>query len=74
MKRRFPKNSWYGILETYGNRCAYCKRRDVPMTKDHVIPTSLGGTDTPDNWVPACSVCNGRKRDMSPTEFARMAP
>ena len=46
--------------------CSYCGSpidgidgRDYH--EDHVVATSLGGPDTPDNKVPSCAICNGRK-------------
>lgn len=46
--------------------CSYCGTlidgidgRDYQ--EDHVVATSLGGSDTPDNKVPSCGICNGRK-------------
>jgi len=39
-----------------GHRCIYCHGpfEDV----DHVVPRSAGGTDDPENLVPACADCN----------------
>ena len=34
---------------------------NVLMTKDHIIPASLGGSDGVDNMQIMCSVCNGKK-------------
>jgi hypothetical protein len=38
----------------------------VKLTIDHVIPTALGGTDTPDNLVTACEDCNQGKTSTAP--------
>lgn len=35
--------------------------KEILMTKDHVIPKSKGGTDSLDNYVTACVVCNNIK-------------
>jgi 5-methylcytosine-specific restriction endonuclease McrA len=50
-------------FEYFGRRCAYCLRADVKLTMDHVTALNSGGHDTPDNIVPACAACNGRKAD-----------
>lgn len=40
------------------------------MTRDHIIPKSLGGCDANENLRPACEVCNGeRGNDLSPEEL-----
>lgn len=36
-------------------------REKVLMTKDHIIPRSVGGADHPDNYQTMCSVCNQDK-------------
>lgn len=49
----------------------------VMMTRDHIIPKSLGGTDAVANLRPACGPCNeGRSNDVTPEviEFARCHP
>ncbi|WP_369406295.1 HNH endonuclease [Nocardiopsis trehalosi] len=30
-------------------------------TADHLVPRSLGGTNTLDNYVPSCSPCNSAR-------------
>lgn len=34
---------------------------EVLMTKDHIIPRSLGGKDILDNLQPMCKYCNSKK-------------
>ncbi len=48
--------------------CHYCGRKppQVEMTLDHVNPRSLGGQDTPENLVVACTECNGGKTSVPP--------
>jgi hypothetical protein len=45
------------------------------VSKDHVVPKSKGGTDSSDNLVPCCMVCNiskgaGSRPSVSPDPFA----
>lgn len=60
---------WLPILEAFGHRCAYCGRGDVPLEKDHRIAVTRGGTDDPDNLVPACKPCNVRKYNHPPEDW-----
>ena len=45
--------------------CLYCGDYlyDCELTRDHVVPVSRGGTDTWENVVTACRICNHRKAD-----------
>ena len=54
-------------------RCAYCGRRlkKKEATKDHVIPSSRGGTGCESNIVTACRPCNNFKANRTPEEWAR---
>ncbi len=49
--------------EEHGNRCWYCFSVQDSLTRDHVMPISLGGLDNPDNVVPACKRCNASKKN-----------
>lgn len=40
--------------------------REVLMTKDHIIPKSLGGLDIMENMQPYCAKCNGKKGNTMP--------
>jgi len=44
-----------------GNQCLRCHLDDVPMTADHVIPVSKGGTSYISNIQPLCQSCNSSK-------------
>ena len=51
---------WNALKEKHHGRCAICGEKR-PLTKDHKIPLSLGGTDYIDNIQPLCRNCNSRK-------------
>ena len=53
--------------------CLYCgsKFTRADLTRDHVLPTSRGGTDRWENVVAACRRCNWQKDNRTPEE-ARM--
>lgn len=62
---------WREILDAYGNKCAYCKRRDK-ITKDHKVPLARGGSNYALNLQPLCHSCNMHKQAKSihsPTIF-----
>jgi hypothetical protein len=58
----------YEILRRDDHACRYCgaKAPDVKLTVDHVIPTTLGGTDDATNLVTACAPCNAGKSSSAP--------
>ena len=53
------------------DKCYYCGKKltKKDMTLDHIYPRSLGGPTIPQNLVPACKTCNGRKENMTPQQF-----
>ncbi|MEE4144137.1 MAG: HNH endonuclease [Halieaceae bacterium] len=52
------------------HRCLYCGQQyaRADLTRDHVLPTSRGGTDRWENVVAACKRCNWQKDDRTPEE------
>lgn len=54
-------------------RCQYCgeKKAASKLTLDHILPRSRGGDNSPFNVVTACTSCNQRKGNRTPSE-ARM--
>lgn len=58
----------YEILRRDNHACRYCGQvaPDVALTVDHVIPTTLGGSDDPTNLVAACVDCNSGKSATPP--------
>ncbi len=51
---------WEEVKETYLNRCASCKK-EKPLTEDHIVPLSKGGSNLIENIQPLCLNCNSRK-------------
>lgn len=56
------------ILKRDGHRCQYCGTTEGPMTVDHVIPRTMGGRDTWENLVCACTRCNNVKGQHAPEQ------
>jgi 5-methylcytosine-specific restriction endonuclease McrA len=59
--REFTAQDWAELLLDYDHRCAYCHKKDLCLTRDHIVPLSKGGHHTKSNIVPACQSCNSRK-------------
>lgn len=65
---------WRECLEHFDHRCAYCLRHESEVGKlarDHMRPLTRGGSNWPENLVPACKSCNSSKNAKTPLEFAR---
>lgn len=76
-KRGHSQRQWMAKFFKCGMRCHYCFKplsllegEGVELaTKDHLTPTSRGGSDEIKNIVPACTTCNTRKGTMTEEEF-----
>ena len=53
---------WLELCERHGRRCLRCGL-DAPLTRDHVVPVSLGGSNAIENIQPLCRPCNAAKKD-----------
>lgn len=51
---------WQALKKKFNYRCATCKKKRL-LTKDHIKPLSLNGTDYIENIQPLCRSCNSRK-------------
>lgn len=59
---------WIEKCALLGNVCIYCGEAR-PLTRDHKVPLSRGGTDDIGNITPACRSCNTRKGTLTAPEF-----
>lgn len=65
---------WEKVLQTHGACCAYCGKKGTkrnPLTRDHYIALTKGGSNAARNLVPSCKSCNSKKNNRDPIEFAR---
>jgi hypothetical protein len=63
------KRTRYEVLRRDNYTCRYCGTSvadGAVLTVDHVVPTTLGGSDDPTNLVAACRDCNAGKASTSP--------
>lgn len=57
----FTAQEWNDLKEQYG-RCLCCGATDVPLSPDHIVPLSRGGSNGIENIQPLCLPCNLRKQ------------
>jgi 5-methylcytosine-specific restriction endonuclease McrA len=57
------------LLEKYQRKCVYCRKKDIPLEVEHIIPKSRGGTNRVDNLTIACHGCNQAKGNKTAAEF-----
>ena len=57
------------LLEKYKRKCAYCKKENIPMQIEHIIPKSRGGSNRVTNLTLACEKCNLKKDNKTAQEF-----
>lgn len=61
-------DDWLNVLSVFNNSCAYCGAT-INLTRDHVVPVSMGGLNTKHNIVPACKSCNSSKHNNEIVEW-----
>lgn len=64
LKKKLPStltlSQWEFIKLQFNNKCAYCGE-EKPLTQEHFIPLSNGGSHTKENIIPVCLSCNCSK-------------
>lgn len=64
---------WQKCLEYFSHTCAYCGSTEN-LTRDHVVPVVIGGSNNPNNVIVACRSCNSSKHDKSMHSWYRGTP
>jgi hypothetical protein len=52
---------WAAVLAEVQGECVRCGDNSSPLTKDHIVPVSDGGSDGIQNLQPLCQSCNSCK-------------
>jgi len=60
------KRTRFEVLKRDNYTCRYCRSAEESLTIDHVTPVALGGSDSAENLVAACSDCNSGKSSTAP--------
>lgn len=58
----YSVEEWLELCERFNNKCVSCNK-EKPLTVDHVIPLSRGGSNFIYNIQPLCGSCNSKKHD-----------
>lgn len=62
------KEEWSVLCQKYDFKCLRCGTKEK-LTRDHIIPLVLGGTDYIDNIQPLCHSCNASKGARHCTDY-----
>jgi hypothetical protein len=64
-----PKSLYNQVRQRAKSRCEYCHYPELlssaPLSIDHLLPQSLGGSDEIDNLALACRRCNERRYNFT---------
>lgn len=54
---------WVELKKEYNYTCPCCGRQEpeILLTRDHIVPLSIGGSDKIENIQPLCQSCNSKK-------------
>ncbi len=62
------------LLEKFQRQCCYCKKKDIPLQIEHMVPRSRGGSNRASNLCLACQACNSAKGNQDVREFLQTHP
>ncbi len=63
------EGEWETLKAQYNWTCPSCKKSEVKLTRDHIIPLTKGGSDNIENIQPLCQSCNSRKNNKHTTKY-----
>ena len=55
------QEEWEALCAAHGGACAWCGCTYKPLTRDHIVPLSRGGSHDITNIQPLCRNCNCKK-------------
>lgn len=62
---------WRSLVSEFEERCVCCGEHFglERLTKDHIVPLALGGSDFIENIQPLCARCNSKKGKRHSTDY-----
>jgi len=57
------------LLDKWERQCVYCKKKNLPLEIEHIIPKSRGGSSRVSNLTISCRKCNLKKGSQTAEEF-----
>lgn len=60
----YTSQEWDALCAKYHYLCLCCGKAK-PLTPDHIVPVTRGGSSYIDNIQPLCMLCNQRKKDKT---------
>jgi 5-methylcytosine-specific restriction endonuclease McrA len=67
---RHSKSDWDSLRNFFKNKCVLCGGINQKwIEKDHIIPISLGGSDSINNIQPLCQLCNQSKSNKFAKDY-----
>ncbi len=57
------------LLDKWKRKCAYCKKKNIKLEVEHIVPKSRGGSSRISNLTLSCHKCNQKKGQKTAEEF-----
>ncbi len=62
------------LVRLYGHFCVKCRRSDVKLTLDHIVPHAQGGRHDLGNLQLMCRPCNQTKSNTEAVDYRPFRP